>query len=214
MPSSALPRKFDADWVLPQSEGQQAAKAAASLLVCRRLRLQMLRPPPPAPTTPASGSGARPAAPSGDAAEERSPMHVAEEALDGYREGQTFELDRLDRIVCGVVTPHGRHTRYFVLHKYVLLLVQPDLCSPGKVSIRTLVPLRCVTLEAPSADPRTLRLGVWLPRGSAKPGEASAADEDEPSDTSEARRALLLVAAEDQREKQTLFILTLSFEET
>ncbi|CAK9073852.1 unnamed protein product [Durusdinium trenchii] len=63
----------------------------------------------------------------------------------------------MDRIVCGVVTPEGRHSRYMILHKYLLLLVQPDVVQPGWAVVKTLLPVRRVEPHL-EADPRLLGL--------------------------------------------------------
>eukprot|EP00913_Durusdinium_trenchii_P024762 g23243.t1 len=72
-------------------------------------------------------------------------------------EGSSFKLERMDRIVCGVVTPEGRHSRYMILHKYLLLLVQPDVVQPGWAVVKTLLPVRRVEPHL-EADPRLLGL--------------------------------------------------------
>ncbi|CAE7339853.1 unnamed protein product [Symbiodinium natans] len=133
------------------------------------------------------------------ATEAPSPLWLAEEDFNGCTEGKAFELGRMDRIVCGVVTPEGRHTRYLVLHQHLLLLVQPDLVQPGWAVARTLVPLRYVDAQVDRTDHRMLRLTLRLAQGAACPGEASAFDPG--------------AADGEGTSKTSCFLLTLSFED-
>ncbi|CAE7908320.1 unnamed protein product, partial [Symbiodinium microadriaticum] len=71
------------------------------------------RAPPPPPGS-MLGSALVPAA----AAEAPSPLWLAEEDFNGCTEGKAFELGRMDRIVCGVVTAEGRHTRKITPAQY------------------------------------------------------------------------------------------------
>merc|ERR1712039_245850 len=141
-----------------------------------------------------------------DIIQEERPLHVPEEALDGYQEGKAFELGRQDRIVCGVVTPEGRHTRYLLLNNWLLLLVQPDLVNPGWAVVRTLAPVRQVDCKVDSGDQRTLRLGIRLARGAPCPSEAS------PYDPGNADAQFRLPVEEHRG--SSFFMLTLSFEDT
>jgi len=131
------------------------------------------------------------------------PLHMPEESADGYQEGHAFEIGRMDRIVCGVVTREGRHTRYLMFHAYLLLLVQPDLVHPGWAVVRTLAPVRLVDSQIDSKDPRSLRLGIRLPKGASCPSEAS------PWDASIDDQ--FRVSIEELR-GSSFFLLTLSFE--
>lgn len=149
----------------------------------------MPSPPPPPPAAPA---------------DEEWLLKMAEEVRDGYIEGRSFELGRQDRIVCGVVTPEGRHTRYLMLHPFLLLLVQPDLQTPGLAVVRTLCPVRQVDPKIDRSDPRTLRLEIRMSKDAQCPGEAMTYD---PSRTDGAR-----TSPEDHK-GSSFFMLTLSFED-
>jgi len=118
-----------------------------------------------------------------------------------------IELGRQDRIVCAVATKEGRRTQYLVLHPFLLLLVQPDLVSPGWAIVRTLAPVRVVESQVDRADSRTLRLGVRLARGAPGPSESSAYD---PTTGAEAGSWL----SADEHRGSSLYTLTLSFEDT
>lgn len=107
-------------------------------------------------------------------------------------------------MVCGVVAPEGRHARYLLLHPFLLLLVQPDLLSPGWAVVRTLAPLRQVDSQIDHTDPRTLRLGIRLARGAACPSEASPYD---PSVDAQFRLPV------EEHRGSSFFMLTLSFED-
>lgn len=208
---AGLPGSAPAEWALPtsHSERQHAAKAIRCLLTIRRLHLEV---------SPAVGkSSVQPVGtppvdilvrgvPVAGASKDLNcyPLQVAEEGADGYSEGRSLELGRQDRIVCGVVTPEGRHTRYLVLHPFLLLLVQPDLECPGLAVVRTLAPVRQVDSQIDRTDPRTLRLGIRLARGAACPSEASPCD---PAGADHFR-----LPAEEHR-GGSLFMLTLSFED-
>jgi len=136
-----------------------------------------------------------------------SPLYILEEVADGYREQMAIELGRQDRIVCAVATKEGRRTQYLVLHPFLLLLVQPDLVSPGWAIVRTLAPVRVVESQVDRADSRTLRLGVRLARGAPGPSESSAYD---PTTGAEAGSWL----SADEHRGSSLYTLTLSFEDT
>lgn len=235
-PATGVPG-VPSEWTLPPptSETHQAAKAIRCLLVIRclhaelqdllgnsespRLSWPLVRPPEAssrssstdAPRSPVSrirtSSALQPAGM--DGCDPRDyPLHIAEEVVDGYKEGRSFEVGRQDRIVCGVGTPEGgRCTRYLVLHHYLLLLVQPDLVNPGWASVRTVLPVRFVEPHVDrAADPRTLRLCVRLAKGTECPGEAWSYDPASTTDPS------LKLAAEELR-GSAFFMLTLSFED-
>eukprot|EP00931_Biecheleriopsis_adriatica_P029922 TRINITY_DN17696_c0_g1_i1.p1 TRINITY_DN17696_c0_g1~~TRINITY_DN17696_c0_g1_i1.p1 ORF type:complete len:879 (-),score=169.37 TRINITY_DN17696_c0_g1_i1:57-2657(-) len=206
------------DWSLPasHSERQLAAKAIRILLMIRRLRADLAHndqpehssaPPKPPPTPTGGGGGGvinSALAPVEAPSAAESPLWVPEEISDGFVEGKSFELGRIDRIVCGVSTPEGRHTRYLVLHPYLLLLVQPDLVSPGWAVAKTLVPVRHVDAHIDQSDPRMLRLTLRLVKGAQCPGEASAYDQS-------STEADYRIGAEEHG--SATFLLTLSFED-
>ena len=85
----------------------------------------------------------------------------------------------------------GKKTRYFVLHKYLLLLVVPDLTTPGWAVIKTICPLRSVSL-ADDTDVRVLALTL---RATPCPGEAAPRGPGE---------AVLELSFEDARRCQTV----------
>eukprot|EP00435_Cladocopium_sp_Y103_P001982 s1929_g1.t1 len=96
-----------------------------------------------------------------------SPLQIPEEEFNTLG-GNSFQLGRMDRIVCGIITPEGRHSRYMILHHYLLLLVQPDFLTPGYAVVKTLVPLRYVE-ALDCSDPRQLCLKA---KNLEEPGES------------------------------------------
>lgn len=193
----------------PHAERQHAAKAVRCLLLIRRLLSEMSEKGAAAEDVPSMPSPLPPPAPGAEALSplglQAGLMRLDEEAKDAYQEGKSFELGRQDRIVCGVVTQEGRHTRYLVLHPFLLLLVQPDLVQPGWAVVRTLCPVRVVEPVVDRSDPRTLRLCIRLPKGVPCPGEAAPLD---PSSSDPSFR----LAAEEHR-GSSFSMLTLSFED-
>jgi hypothetical protein len=181
-----------------QTEKASTTSDAASNVSTAVPSMPSPQPPPP----PATLSGA---ASQSAVDEEECVLRMTEEAVDAFQEGKTFAFGRQDRIVCGVVTQEGRHTRYLMLHPFLLLLVQPDLQTIGLAVVRTLSAVRQVEPVIDRQDPRTLRLGIRLPRGAQCPGEAA------PYDPSIADGNLRL-PAEEQR-ASSFFMLTLSFED-
>jgi len=230
-PSGSAPSSPPAEWALPapRSERQHAAKAIRCLLIAQWLHRGLLngkafaeasrrreevaapqdekpeRPVSPRRLTTSEALQQSQRSESVEAGAETQPLHIDGEMVDGYQEGRSFELGRQDRIVCGVVTPEGRHTRYLVLHPFLLLLVQPDLVSPGWAAVRTLAPIRQVESQIDRTDQRTLRLGVRLPKGFSCPGEASSYD---PATCEQSWR----LPPEEHR-SGSFFMLTLSFED-
>jgi len=182
------------DWLFPtsHSERQHAAKAIRGLLIIRRMALELLRC--------LGHSKSSEPTPNGD-----SPLAIVGEMADGYEEGRGFELARADRVVCQVIAPEGRHTRYLMLHAFVLLLVQPDLASPGCGVVKTLAAIRQVDPQVDRNDQRILRLGIRLARGSSCPGEASPYDP--------ATADLNFRLPPEEHRGSSFFMLTLSFED-
>ncbi|CAK0886950.1 unnamed protein product [Prorocentrum cordatum] len=213
-----------AEWALPaaHSERQHAAKAVRCLLVAQRLRhglveatLEQESDPegaggprgalPAAPVAVPTASAAEACAPGGD---DSCPLHIAEEKADAPVEGLVVELGRQDRLVCELVLPEGRHTRYLVLHKFLLMLVQPDLVAAGSAVVRTSVPVRQVEPHVDRGDPRSLRLGLRLPRSTPCPGEAR------PYDPSLGEVEPGMRPAPEELRGSSLFTVTLAFEDT
>jgi len=149
---------------------KNAQKAVRCFLVLRRTLADVVRFGQKTP----SGNGPIQPQPWLGPSDEPIPFKVEEESDEMFPEGSSFEIGRMDRIVCGVTAPNGKHTRYLLLHDYWLLLAQPDLSAPGWVVIRTSWPLRQVQSLIDRSDPRTLRLGMHAYRGGACPGEATA----------------------------------------
>lgn len=116
--------------------------------------------PPPPPTTPAS-PWVR--------ANEPNPLSL--EAPGSFAEGMALDFVGFDRIVCGVASPRGKYTRYLLLHDFWFMLVQPDLASPGRATVRTLWPIWEVQALVDRGDPRTLQIFVSARCASARPGE-------------------------------------------
>eukprot|EP00927_Polykrikos_kofoidii_P016368 TRINITY_DN17390_c0_g1_i1.p1 TRINITY_DN17390_c0_g1~~TRINITY_DN17390_c0_g1_i1.p1 ORF type:complete len:900 (-),score=144.43 TRINITY_DN17390_c0_g1_i1:423-3122(-) len=105
-------------------------------------------------------------------ATEASPFQLEEETAENFSEGMSFEIGRMDRIVCGVAAPNGKHTRYLLLHDFWLILARPDLSAPGWVVVKTLWPLWQTQAITDRSDPRTLRIGMVAHRSGPCPGEA------------------------------------------
>jgi len=202
------------EWLFPtsHSERQHAAKAIRGLLIIRRLASDLLRclgqqtcfqiSPP---TSVGMLGKPKKRQEEESAANNDSPFIIAGETEDGYQEGRGFELRRADRVVCQVIAPDGRHTRYLMLHSFVLLLVQPDLASPGCGVVKTLAAVRQVEPQIDRNDQRTLRLGIRLARGSQCPGEASPYDP--------ATADLNFRLPPEEHRGSSFFMLTLSFED-
>eukprot|EP00811_Abedinium_folium_P032507 NODE_5547_length_1758_cov_6.746781.p1 GENE.NODE_5547_length_1758_cov_6.746781~~NODE_5547_length_1758_cov_6.746781.p1 ORF type:complete len:576 (+),score=167.15 NODE_5547_length_1758_cov_6.746781:1-1728(+) len=181
-----LPSSIDAgapaiEWVCPapHAERLHAAKAVHRLLLLRRLCLQLeqLASSPPAPGRQSSVAGAS-TADSCAAAESpgcEDALDMSEEHSAGYREDEAFDFARQDRIFCTVVNRSVRHDRYLILHDHLLLLVQPDIVSPGAAVVRTLVPLRHIEVSVDSGNPLHLQLDIRLQKGAPCPGEAQPA---------------------------------------
>lgn len=107
--------------------------------------------------------------------DETSPLEPAAGVAGSYSEGAAVEINKsVDRIVCGVSTGTGKNTRYMLLDEFWFLLVQPDLTSPGWAVVKTLWPIWQVQSLIDRSDPRTLRIGLYAPRGGMQPGEATA----------------------------------------
>jgi len=188
-------------------EGQEVAEAIRQRDAFPVVAEEPTLEAPATPSSPAVGSIAPRIGDSeteaADPKVEVCPLHVVGEVVNNYKEGRSFALGRQDRIVCGVETPEGRHTRYLVLHPFLLLLVQPDLVSPGWAAVRTLAPVRQVESYVDRTDQRTLRLGIRLPRGASCPGEAACYDP---------AKSELGFSPEEHR-GGSFFMLTLSFED-
>lgn len=182
------------DWSLPQphSERQHAAKAMRGLMALRWLQEELSKK--------GHGAGVNGEDPDDGVSSAQSPLHVPEEVAEGYQEGRAFELGRQDRIVCGIVSSEGRLTRYLVLHPFLLLLVQPDLVSPGWAVVRTLCPVRFVECQIDGNDPRMLRLSIRLTKGVVVPGEANALTEG--------------FGVQEECRGSSLHVLALGFEDT
>jgi len=196
-----------AEWTMPhsQAEAQNCAKAIRLFLILRRLRSDLAKfttlqaAPVQAAPVPRWSWVCR--------SVEEFPLKVEEELRGGLCEGQAFELGRQDRIVCGVAGTAGKNTRYLVMHQYLLLLVQPDLTSPGWAVVRTLCPLRQVEAQVDRSDPRTLRLVLHVTKkGGPTPGEAVAFD---PSQVEPGRRP----PTEDNLRCSSYYMITLNFED-
>jgi hypothetical protein len=105
---------------------------------------------------------------------EASPVEVDVERQGSFREGLSFEMGSSDRIVCGVAAQDGtKHTRYLLLHDVWLILVQPDLKTPGWAVVTTLWPIHLIQSQVDRSDPRSLQIGMQAHRGGAAPGEAA-----------------------------------------
>lgn len=155
----------------------EAERAVRSLLLLRRLLMslqryapteQSLPAPPPsarefsAQPNGAGNSGSPWAAPS----QELTPFALEAEVSQNFIDGMTFDIGSMDRIVCGVASAQGKRTRYLILHSYWLLLVQPDLATPGWMVVTNASPIWQVQSLIDRSDPRTLQLGMR----SQKPG--------------------------------------------
>eukprot|EP00927_Polykrikos_kofoidii_P043771 TRINITY_DN37865_c0_g1_i1.p1 TRINITY_DN37865_c0_g1~~TRINITY_DN37865_c0_g1_i1.p1 ORF type:complete len:864 (+),score=129.65 TRINITY_DN37865_c0_g1_i1:207-2798(+) len=198
------------EWALPaaHSERQHAAKAIRCLLIIQGLYKGLLEGRDQTGTDQriddVSLVGVQKTADATQPAVGTSPLRIAGEFADGYKEGRSFELGRRDRIVCRVMAASGPQARYLILHKFLLLLVTPDVV-PGMGVVKTLAPLRQVEAQIDQSDERTLRLAIRLPKGAACPGEASCYD---PATCEPGFR----LHPEEQRCGSS-FTLTLSFED-
>ena len=81
----------------------------------------------------------------------------------------------MERIVCGVLAPDGKHTRHLILHRSWLLLAQPDLSTPDRMVITTLWPVHQVQSLIDRSDPRTLRVGMMAHHSAGPPPGESVA---------------------------------------
>jgi hypothetical protein len=107
------------------------------------------------------------------AADEPSPLATKEtDSPEALREGVPFEIGSVERFMCSVSAPDGKSVRYLVLHDFWLLLVQPDLSSPGWAMIKTLWPLWQVQSFVDRSDPRILQVGLRAKQGGKRPGGA------------------------------------------
>lgn len=157
-----------------ESDSQQAFKAVRVMLMLRRLHSDLSEGGGSprhggyraAPVAGAEGGGIIDSALTPLSGSE-SPLQIPEEEFNTLG-GNSFQLGRMDRIVCGIVTPEGRHSRYMILHHYLLLLVQPDILTPGYAVVKTLVPLRYVE-PLDCSDPRQLCLKA---KNLEEPGES------------------------------------------
>jgi hypothetical protein len=109
------------------------------------------------------------------------PMQVEEESSSGFCDDMNIEVGPMERIVCSIATPQGKQTRYFLIHDYWLLLVQPDLTMMGWAVIKTLWPIRSVQSLIDRSDPRTLRIGMHAIRGTVGIGEALVSRSSDPA---------------------------------
>jgi len=91
-----------------------------------------------------------------DGGGEASPVSV--EPPQAFSEGETFDLGASPRIVCGVTSSKGKHTRYLLLDGFWFMLVQPDPSTSGWGTIKTLCPLWQVQSMVDRGDPRTLQI--------------------------------------------------------
>jgi len=141
------------------------------------------------------------------------PIQIPDEAAAGFYEGMSLEIGAYERVVCGVLTPNGKNTRFLLFHDTWLLLVQPDLASAGWAILKTLWPIRQAQSLVDRSDPRTLRLGLVSHRGGPVPGEASVFTPGTSSSSALLARGpgTLFSAAEDRR--SSFFTLTLNFED-
>jgi len=216
---------WTADWAFPgSSERQHAAKAIRVFLLLRQLCHELSKEgaaESKVDVAMTSSSGSAGGATSSSAA--RNPLHVLEEVADGYEDQRSVELGRQDRIVCAVASAEGRQSRYLVLHQFLLLLVQPDLVSPGWGIVRTLAPVRAVETQIDRNHPQTLRLhlatpsppiptpnkrlGIRLPKDAPSPGAASSYD---PATCEEPFFRKLA----DEHRGSSFYMLTLNFMDT
>merc|ERR1719424_1335139 len=102
-----------------------------------------------------------------------SPLAMEEsESPDAFREGTSFEIGSVERVMCSVAAPDGKSTRYLVMNDFWLLLAQPDLSSPGWAVVKTMWPLWQVQSFVDRCDPRTLQVGLRARLGGPHPGGA------------------------------------------
>lgn len=150
-------------------------KIIRSFLLIRRLLGDLVRYAPQVPSQVTSEAKAEtPCSLWVSASDESSPLQLAGEVNNEFSEGASFEIGKIDRIVCSIFAPSGKKTRYLVLHDFWLLLCEPDLSMPGFAIVTTLWPLRQVTSFKDRSDPRTLRIGMCALPGGPLPREASA----------------------------------------
>jgi len=155
-------------------------KAIRSFLLLRRLLADMAKYAPQVPQERNAASLRAVVSRWGKPSEESSPLQVAEESTCPFSEDMSIEFGQTDRVVCSIATPQGKHTRYLLLHDYWLLLVQPDLTTPGWAVVKTQWPIRSVQSWIDRSDPRTLRVGMHALRGTASHGEANVYRQSEP----------------------------------
>eukprot|EP00929_Paragymnodinium_shiwhaense_P048217 TRINITY_DN24407_c0_g2_i1.p1 TRINITY_DN24407_c0_g2~~TRINITY_DN24407_c0_g2_i1.p1 ORF type:complete len:804 (-),score=123.80 TRINITY_DN24407_c0_g2_i1:105-2516(-) len=149
-----------------------AAQTAARCFFVLRRTVSDLQKHGPAVTRERANSGVQ--APWHCWSAEKMPFGISEEAASlTFREGDSFEIGLMDRVVCSVVAPQGKQMRYLLLHDYWLILAQPDLSMPGWVIVKTLWPLRQVQPLIDRGDPRTLLVSMQGFRGGAHPGDAA-----------------------------------------
>eukprot|EP00434_Breviolum_minutum_P021630 symbB.v1.2.019091.t1/scaffold1550.1/size112250/1 len=160
-----------------ESDSQQAFKAVRVMLMLRRLSSDLSEGGGSPRHRPEKGKRSWPEPVGGGIIDSalaplsgaESPLQIPEEEFNTL-EGGTFQLGRMDRIVCGIVTPEGRHSRFMLLHHHLLLLVLPDMEKHGWATVKTVLPLRHVEPKMDSNEPRQLRLHARSPE---EPGETS-----------------------------------------
>jgi hypothetical protein len=131
----------DPSCLLPSSPSQSgdvdgsARKAVRSFLMLRRLLLDLVEQAT-ALQNGQSWQGKR------RADNEKSPLAVEEtDGPDALREGVSFEIGNVERVMCTISAPEGKSTRYLITHDFWLLLAQPDLSTPGWAVVKTTWPL-------------------------------------------------------------------------
>lgn len=156
----------------PSNEAErQGQKVVRSFLLLRRLLVDLATCMPQIPRERNHCNGLQPWA--NMAFYEQLPVQVDEEVACGLSDNMNIEVGPMERIVCSLSTAQGKQTRYFLLHDYWLLLVQPDLTMMGWAVVKTLWPIRSVQSLIDRSDPRTLRIGIHALRGSVGSGEAA-----------------------------------------
>jgi len=163
------PRRLVGHRTTRPDSGDGGRKVMRRFLLLRRLSADLARFTPQAMQLKAADQ-----APScfwdGPSEDEAMPLRPEEESADGFSEGMSFEVRNIGRIVCSTTIGSGRHTRYLLLHDFLLLLVEPDLSLPGWVVVKTLWPLRQVQSLIDRSDPRTMIVGMQSHRGPAYQG--------------------------------------------